>query len=170
MNSGNTNILVRMANIEDVPKLCELLNEIIQAGGTTAIETPLGSEEFADYFLRGENYISCFMAEDENGLSLGFQALETHSRLPVDWADIATFARMHSKIRGIGTALFSRSKAHAEKAEIVAINATIRADNTGGIAYYEKIGFRTYTTAKDVPLKDGTMVDRVSKQLLLGQG
>ena len=170
MNSGNTKILVRMANIDDAPQLSELLNEIIQAGGTTAIETPLDPEEFADYFLRGKNYISCFLAEDENGLSLGFQSLETHSRLHADWADIATFARMHSKVRGIGTALFAHSKTHAENAGFLAINATIRADNIGGIAYYEKMGFRTYATAKGVPLKDGTVVDRVSKQLLLGQG
>ena len=168
MNSGKNNILIRMANIEDVPLLCEVLNEIIQVGGTTAIETPLSVEEFSNYFLSGKNYISCFMAEDKEGLPLGFQSLEYHPELPVDWADIATFARLKSKVRGIGTALFSYSKAHAAEAGIVGINATIRADNSGGIAYYEKMGFRTYATAKDVPLNDGKLVDRVSKKLLLG--
>lgn len=167
MNSSNTDILVREATIEDGSRLRELLNEIIEVGGTTAIETPLGLEEFANYYLHGENYICCFMAEDKNGIALGFQSLEYHPKLPTDWADIATFARIRPKVRGIGTALFSHSKAHAEKAGIIGINATIRADNSGGIAYYEKMGFRTYSIAKDVPLADGRLMDRVSKRLLL---
>ena len=168
MNSRENDIFVRMANIEDGPNLRELLNEIIQAGGTTAIETPLSLEEFSNYYLGGENYISCFMAEDKERQPLGFQSLEYHPELAADWADIATFARLRPKVRGIGTALFSYSIAHAKEAGIAGINATIRADNSGGIAYYEKMGFRTYATAKDVPLSDGKLVDRVSKRLLLG--
>jgi hypothetical protein len=44
------------------------------------------------------------------------------------------------------------------------INATIRADNTGGLAYYAKMGFETYGITKDVPLLDGTPVDRINKR------
>lgn len=168
MNSEKTNIHVRIATYEDVAQLRELLNEIIQVGGTTAMETPMSLEGFANHYLRSERHICCFLAEDKNGLALGFQILKHHPSLPAGWADIATFARLEPKVRGVGTALFSNSKAHAEEAGFAGINATIRADNSGGIAFYEKMGFRTYDTTKDVPLGDGTLVDRVSKKLLLG--
>jgi L-amino acid N-acyltransferase YncA len=168
MGSGITDILVRPASIEDVSQMCELLNEIIQAGGTTAIEMPLNSDEFIDHYLRSEGHINCCLAEYENGPVLGFQLLQRREKLPAGWADIATYARIRPKVRGIGTALFSYSKTYAEEVGIVGINATIRADNSGGIAYYEKMGFRTYSIAKDVPLANGRLADRVSKRLLLG--
>ncbi len=54
-------------------------------------------------------------------------------------------------------------------AGIVAINATIRKDNTGGIAYYIKMGFEIYALARDVTMLDGTKIDRISKRLLLDE-
>lgn len=51
----------------------------------------------------------------------------------------------------------------AEELGLAFINATIRADNTGGFAYYEKMGFRTYKTTDKVPLQDGTLVERIQK-------
>ncbi|MBP1887174.1 ribosomal protein S18 acetylase RimI-like enzyme [Ensifer mexicanus] len=68
---------------------------------------------------------------------------------------------------GAGTALFAAAKAHAREAGLEAINATIRADNAGGLAYYAKMGFIDYKVEKAVPLKDGQPVDRISKRYLL---
>ena len=47
----------------------------------------------------------------------------------------------------------------------VCIDATIRADNRGGLAYYERMGFREQTRLLGVPLRDGRPVDRVRKRL-----
>ena len=44
------------------------------------------------------------------------------------------------------------------------INATIRADNEGGLAYYQSRGFETYQIVRDVPLAGGQRVDRVKKR------
>jgi ribosomal protein S18 acetylase RimI-like enzyme len=71
---------------------------------------------------------------------------------------------MSPKIRGVGTALFAATLSAAEELNIEFINATIRADNTGGLAYYEKMGFRTYRTLESIPLRDGTLVDRIQKR------
>ena len=50
---------------------------------------------------------------------------------------------------------------------LTSINACIRADNVGGLAFYSKQGFQDHSVDKDVPLKDGTRVDRVNKRFSL---
>ena len=45
--------------------------------------------------------------------------------------------------------------------ERVRLNAALRADNVGGIAYYEKMGFSSWKIDKGVPLKSGRPVDRI---------
>ena len=102
-----------------------------------------------------------------DGRRLGFQHLQGLSKLPDDWGDIATFALINSPVRGVGTALFEATKAKAQELKLVAINATIRADNVPGLAYYSKMGFVDYAVAEAVPLSDGTLVDRISKKFLL---
>lgn len=160
-------INVRPAHAEDVPALRAFLNEIIRIGGTTAHETPFTDESFAAHFLTCPGFISCFVAEDADGRPCAFQGLERWDGLPEGWVDIGTFARPHAKVRGAGTALFAATKAHARAAGFQAINATIRADNSGGLAYYAKMGFVDYKVEKAVPLKDGRPMDRISKRYLL---
>lgn len=164
MNTDPTAIRIRPAEPDDIPELCALLNEIIRAGGTTAIEGPLSDQAFGDYYLGGPGHLCCFMAENGDGSTLGFQALEHRAKLPGDCADIATYARIKPKIPGVGRALFAATVAHAKRLGLAEINATIRADNSGGLAYYAKMGFRDHSVANGVPLRDGRQVDRISKR------
>ncbi|WEX88483.1 GNAT family N-acetyltransferase [Sinorhizobium garamanticum] len=163
----NVTVHVRQARAEDVPTLRAFLNEIIRIGGTTAHETPFTDESFAAHFLNGPGFVSCYVAEDADGRPGAFQGLERWDGLPDGWVDIGTFARPYAKVRGAGTALFAATKAHARAAGFKAINATIRADNSGGLAYYAKMGFVDYKVEKAVPLKDGRPMDRISKRYLL---
>ncbi len=156
---------IRPGRPADAAPLTRLLNEIIAAGGTTAMEEPLTQDGFADYFLTGPEVFCCQVAEDAaTGEPLGFQAVCRYPDLPPGWGDIATFVRRAPRLPGIGTALFPHTVAAAKACALVAINAAIRADNVGGLAYYEKIGFRTYRTLAGVPLGDGTPVDRILKR------
>ncbi len=156
---------IRPGRAADAPALARLLNEIIAAGGTTAMEAPLTEDGFADYFLTGPDVICCQVAAlNATGEPVGFQAVCRYPDLPSGWGDIATFARRAPKLPGIGTALFPHTVAAARACALVAINAAIRADNTGGLAYYKNIGFRTYRTLAGVPLRDGTPVDRILKR------
>lgn len=157
---------VRQALPADAEALSILLNEIIRAGGTTAIETPLTAHEFADWFIDGDSPLACHVAEFDGAL-VGFQSLSTYGDPPPGVADIATFARMHPKVKGVGSALFPATRLAAEKLGLAFINATIRADNAGGLAYYEKMGFETYDRLLQVPLQDGTPVDRIKKRFAL---
>ncbi|MBB2708697.1 GNAT family N-acetyltransferase (plasmid) [Rhizobium sophoriradicis] len=154
---------IRRAVSADAEELCSLLNEIILAGGTTALETPLTAAEFTDWFINGEFPLVCHVAEHDRSL-VGFQSLSSYGDPPKGYVDIATFARMSPKISGAGSALFPATRAPAEELGLEFINATIRADNVGGLAYYAKMGFEPYDRLIQVPLLDGRPVNRVKKR------
>ncbi|HEJ7118643.1 L-amino acid N-acyltransferase YncA [Serratia marcescens] len=157
---------IRTVTPQDAEALTQLLNDVIGAGGTTALETPLTPAEFSDWFISGSNALGCQVAEVD-GLLVGFQSLSADDALPPDTADIATFSRLSPKVRGVGSALFPATLAAAKSHGFKHINATIRADNVGGLAYYHKMGFRDYDRLPQVPLSDGTPIDRIKKRFSL---
>ena len=170
MSSGHEAVNIRRAEPSDVVSLCAILNAVIEIGGTTAFEVQMTLDEFDKYFVKGPNCLTCFVAESVRKEVIGFQALARHPALPPNWADIGTFARTDAGRSGVGTALFAATKKAASGLDIVAINATIRADNASGIPYYDRMGFETYHTAAGVRLRDGTPVDRISKRYVLRRG
>ena len=66
--------------------------------------------------------------------------------------------------RGVGSALFAATRVEARRQALAAINATIRAEPTGGLAFYSRMGGANHTVRPAVPLKDGVPVDRISKR------
>ncbi|MBV8682984.1 MAG: hypothetical protein JO111_08940 [Caulobacteraceae bacterium] len=159
---------VRPVRPEDAPELVDLLNEIIARGGTTALEERFTPEALAEAYLTGSDVICCFVAVDSvSGRLEGFQTLGRYPGLPEDVGDIGTFARIGGAQRGVGSALFAATRAEACRRGLAAINATIRADNTGGLAFYGRMGFADHSVEPAVPLKDGTLVDRICKRFPL---
>lgn len=164
MSSDRPLLSVRPAQPDDAPGLAGLLNPIIEAGGTTAMEDPLDPATLADWFICGPHALACHIATDESG-PLGFQALSTFPVLPPGWADIGTFVRRGLHRAGVGTALLAATSAAARAHGVVALNATIRADNTGGLGFYRARGFVPYAVSPGQPLRDGTPVDRLHHRL-----
>ncbi len=162
-----TALTIRPAMRSDAAALADLLNEIIIAGGTTAYQVPFTPARFADAHIDGPTVLTCMVAADASGTVMGFQILLRDDKLPAGWADIGTFARRGATARGIGSALFAATCDAARQRGLTGINATIRADNVGGLAFYTKQGFRDHAVAEAVPLHDGTKVDRISKRYSL---
>lgn len=160
-------LTVRPVDVNDAAELAELLNAVIAAGGTTALEVPFTPERLDETYLTGPNVHCCFVAEDDDGTLLGFQTLGRYPGLPDDVGDIATFARVGATRRGIGSELLEATGARAVELGLKAINATIRSDNVGGLAFYSGQGFEDHGVTEGVPLRDGTPVDRVHKRLAL---
>lgn len=151
----------------DAVPLAAMLNRIIAAGGTTALEEPFTPERFGEWFIRPgpELAVSHVALDPDTGEPMGFQILERLDRLPAGWADIGTFTRREKPVPGAGRALFAATLVVARKLRVRTINATIRADNAGGLAFYRRLGFSEYARDRGVPLKDGTPVDRVHHRL-----
>jgi L-amino acid N-acyltransferase YncA len=159
-----TGLSIRDVRTEDSAALAELLNAIIVQGGTTALETPFSAEQLDNVYLTGPDVLCCFVAANDNEQLVGFQTVVRGSYLPEGCGDIATFARIETIQKGIGSRLFAATRERAQTLGLNAINATIRADNIGGLAFYSKQGFADFSIDRDVPLCDGTLVDRVSKR------
>lgn len=161
-------LVVRAARSDDAPALADLLNQIIARGGTTALEEAFTPEALDRAYLTGPDVICCFVALDAvTGRHEGFQTLGRYAGLPDDIGDIGTFARVDGGQRGVGRALFAATREAARRLGLSAINATIRADNTGGLTFYGRMGFLDHSVRPAVPVKDGALVDRISKRFAL---
>ena len=163
-------INIRAAIPADADALAALLNQIIKKGGTTAHLNLFDGPRLLNHYLAPPLAISCTVAE-VGGTIAGFQSLEWSDpnwpgpdSLPADWALIASFVDADFQGRGIGKALFTKTLAAAQSAGARCIDAAIRADNQGGLAFYTSLGFSDYSRLRDIPLSDGTFVDRVRKK------
>jgi len=160
-----TGILIRPARVGDAQGMIDLLNPIIRAGGTTAIEEEISLDTQCAFLRAIAPREACHVAIDQkSGAIVGIQSHEMHNQLPNDIADIASFVCTDHTGRGIGRLLSEATFAAARRDGYAAINATIRADNFGGLAFYTRIGFRDHAVKRAAPLAGGKKVDRISKR------
>lgn len=157
-------ITIRRAGALDARDMADLLNAIIRKGGTTAFVREIDKDTILEWFKQAPDQSVWHVAEDDAAQLLGFQSIEPYVNLPPDACDIATFVKLGQTGLGIGSKLFEASKRAAIGFGYSWINASIRADNTGGLAYYQSRGFETYARQRNVALDNGQMVDRVSKR------
>nr|WP_037294790.1 GNAT family N-acetyltransferase [Roseobacter sp. AzwK-3b] len=160
-------IIVRRAGSLDARAMADLLNAIIRKGGTTALTKPVTRDAISARLGQEQGRSAWHVAEDDSGTLLGFQFIAPHHALPPEACDIATFVRTGMTGLGIGSALFNASAIAATELGYLWINATIRADNAGGRAYYQSRGFEPYALQKGVALDDGTLVDKISTRFTL---
>ena len=139
-----------------------ILNDIIRIGGTTALTGSVTSDDIAGWMTHHRS--AWHVAESDRGEVLGFQWIEPADYLPPEAAEIATFAQPGKTGLGIGSALFRATAAAARDLGYRWINANIRADNAGGLAYYRSRGFEDYGRIDGYRMGDGTVVDKVLKR------
>lgn len=156
-------IHIRRAGALDCTAMAELLNQIIARGGTTALTRPVSGDDLGAW-MRSDPRAVWHIAEDDAGLLLGFQWVEPHPELGPQVAQIASFARVGRTGLGIGTRLFEATRAAAKAAGYAWINAEIRADNPGGLAYYQSRGFEDHGRIEGYRMDDGSTVDKVLKR------
>lgn len=156
-------LTIRRAAPLDARPMADLLNAIIAQGGTTAFTNPLTTQDMLNMMDRDPRSI-WFVAEDAKGEVLGFQYSNPHGELGNHVAQIATFAQIGRTGLGIGSALFNATREAAIEAGYKWINAEIRADNEGGLIFYQSRGFEDYGRIKGVMLADGMVVDKVLKR------
>ncbi|MBU2980365.1 GNAT family N-acetyltransferase [Lentibacter algarum] len=135
---------IRRVTSHDARQLAELLNEIIAIGGTTAIKDPKSRDDMVSWIESNKANSAWFLAENDKGEVLGFQKISPYHSLPDEACSIATFARVGKAQLGIGSALFEQTQKAARDLGFAWINATIKAENSGGIAYYQSRGFEPY--------------------------
>lgn len=157
-------IRVRAAMALDCASMARLLNEIIEIGGTTALTRPVTGQDLQQWMQSDADRSAWHVALNEGENVVGFQWISPHPKLPPQAADIATFVQVGRTGLGIGSSLFNATAKAAKALGYIWINATIRADNDGGLTYYQSRGFRDWHVDQDVALESGQIVDKISKR------
>lgn len=143
----------------------DLLNEIIEIGGTTALTSPLSRGALSDWLNANPEKSAWHVANADDGMLLGFQWIGPYQPdLPPEACDIATFVKAGQTGLGVGSRLFEATKQAALDLGYDWINANIRADNTGGLIYYQSRGFRDWDRIDAATLFDGTTVSKILKR------
>ena len=156
-------IHIRPAAPADARAIAELLQEVVDAGGTTALTGTVTREDILEW-MGVSDRAAWHVAEDERGELLGFQWIDPMMDDPDTCAEIATFARVGRTGLGIGSRLFEATRDAAKRLDYTWIRANIRADNSGGLAYYQSRGFEDYGRIEGYRMADGTVVDKVLKR------
>jgi GNAT superfamily N-acetyltransferase len=122
------------------------------------------SDDISDWMSGDAARSAWHVALDASGDVVGFQWIAPNPRLPSEACEIASFVKLGRTGLGIGSALFDATAAAAARLGYVWIDATIRADNEGGLIYYQSRGFRDYAFEQNVVLQGGQTVDRIRKR------
>jgi L-amino acid N-acyltransferase YncA len=153
---------IRIAGPADARGIAEMLSHVLASADTSAIVGPVDGAKIREWMLVAPARSNWRVAEAESGEILGLQWIEPTADLPPEACSIATFVLPGRQQLGIGSALFAETDRAARALGYRWINATIRADNEGGIIYYQSRGFRVWKRTSDVPLASGRLVDRIS--------
>lgn len=148
----------------DLPDMARLLNDIIAEGGTTAHARPVTGDDLAEWMSYEPDRNAWHVALDAEERVVGFQWIEPRENLPPEAADIATFVQIGQTGLGIGSKLFDATRKAAKELGYVWINANIRADNEGGLIYYQSRGFQDYGVIEGYEMANGQIVDKRLKR------
>ena len=143
---------VRKAELGDIKKMSNILNEIINEGGLTlqnSITTPVDFKR--NYFTNP--FSLCNHVATQGTKIIGFQFLEWSDpnwsgidKLPSDWGLIATYVSKNVRGLGVGKQLFEATRLASNNKGMCSISATMNSTNKGAIGYYESLGFCEYFT------------------------
>ncbi|TWF43982.1 GNAT family N-acetyltransferase [Neorhizobium alkalisoli] len=130
----------------DALAMSAMLDQLVMAGRRTARSDALFVK---DHYIDHPAGILCTLAEDDAGRLLGFQSLIRSTEgnpygTPTGWGIIGTHVSPNAARSGIGTGLFEVTRRAALDAGLAKIEAYIATDNAVALAYYEKMGFKTY--------------------------
>lgn len=149
----------------DARALANLLNENAVQKEATAPAQKISPSDLIEE-MRIPN-AAWHIAEDDKGRAQGFQWIAPHPDLPADTAEIASFVRLGGAGLEVGSSLFKVTCNAARSLKYSAIYAIIRADNTGGLAYYQSRGFETVKLINGIELDSGPIIDKVWKRYAL---
>ncbi len=157
-------ITIRRPIAFDLAGMARLLNAIIAEGGTTALTRPVTGDDLSEWMAFMPEHSAWHVAVDETEEVFGFQWIEPEATLPPEATNIATFVQIGQTGLGIGSALFKATRQAAKDLGFGWINANIRADNEGGLIYYQSRGFQDYGVIEGYEMANGQIVEKRLKR------
>jgi len=135
---------IRLASTQDAEGIVTVLERIASERVFSAIEEPWPVERQRDY-LRSLSTREVFhVAVARSGEVIGFQSLERWSPLVDSMrhvGQLGTFLLTEWRRRGVGHALFRTTASFARSSGYRKLLIQVRASNTAGRSFYERLGF-----------------------------
>jgi L-amino acid N-acyltransferase YncA len=156
-------IQIRPVRIEDAEAIINVLNPLIVAGQSTALDRVFTAEQeqkfIKDFPVRG-----IFHVAEQGETIVGFQNVEPFATYTDAFAHvgiIGTYVDQSGQRQGIGRLLFEATRLVAKEKGYEKIFAFVRADNVSGLAFYKRIGFDVIGVAKRHAKIKGSYIDEV---------
>lgn len=144
-------MFIREVCPDDAEEIVSILNPIIESGAYTALDSPVTvdlEQEFIKSFpKRGLFYVA---QDKQSKRIIGFQDIEpfaTYTNAFYHVGIIATYVDLSYRRQGVGQHLSEVVLEDARAKGYEKLFTYVRADNTGGLAFYSKLGFRIVGTA-----------------------
>ena len=170
MTEMQKEILIREATLDDAEALVGIINPIVATGAHSALEleTSASQREFMAHFHdRGIFHVVECLVEKR---VIGMQTLEPFADYSHAFDHVGimgTLVDLQQRRSGIGTTLFEATRAEALKRGYEKIFTYVRADNTNGLNFYRKMGFREVGTAKRQVRINGEYIDEVIIEMFI---
>jgi L-amino acid N-acyltransferase YncA len=160
---------LRLATGADAEAICRIYNQGIEDRVAT-LETELRTPAERQQWLQSRSpRHPVIVAENAHGEVVGWGSLNVFNSREAyrHVADFSVYAERSWRGKGVGRALLSRLIELGRQHGFHKLVLSAFPINTGGMALYEKLGFRTVGVYKEQGLLDGKWVDTIIMEKLL---
>ena len=160
---------VRLATPSDAEAICRIYNQGIEDRVAT-LETELRTPDERRTWMAGKSVRHpVIVAENERGEVVGWGSLNAFNVRDVyrHVADFSVYAERGYRGKGVGSALLSRLIELGRQHGFHKLVLSAFPNNSGGMALYDKHGFRTVGIYKEQGELDGRWVDTIVMEKLL---
>ncbi len=160
---------VRLATATDVDAICRIYNQGIEDRVAT-LETELRTPEERRQWLAGRSpRHAVVVAEGPEGSIAGWASLNVFNPREAyrHVADISVYVERAVRGKGVGKVLLTRLVELGREHGFHKLVLSAFPPNAGGMALYEKLGFRTVGVYKEQGRLDGRWVDTIVMEKLL---
>jgi L-amino acid N-acyltransferase YncA len=157
-------IRIRPIRIEDAEGVVNVLNPLIRAGESTALDRVFSADEERIFISAFPPRGVFHVAENTGGVIVGLQNVEPFATYTDAFAHvgvIGTYVDPSGHRQGIGRILFEATRLAAKDKGYEKFFAFVRADNVAGLAFYKRIGFEVIGIAKRHAKIKGHYIDEV---------
>jgi phosphinothricin acetyltransferase len=159
---------IRAAGEADAPAICRIYNQGIEDRVAT-LETELRTSEERRQWLAARGPRHPVLVAEDGGAVVGWGSLNPFN--PRDCyrhvADFSIYVERGYRGKGVGRALLERLVEVARALGYHKMVLSAFPTNTGGMALYERLGFRTVGIYKEQGMLDGRWVDTIVMEKLL---
>jgi phosphinothricin acetyltransferase len=159
-------VLVRLANADDLERIVEIYNFAVASGHATFDTEPIDAADRADWFatFAGTGRYRCLVAADST--VHGYECSRPYREHPAfdHTVELSVYLAPESRSQGIGTLLYEHLLDHLASTDVHLCVAGIALPNPASVALHERVGFTKVGVFEEYAVKHGEWISSVWMQ------